>query len=84
MIAYIRSLRYIANGGGDGIKIKNSVLGPAKVKALKDEIGKNETREYIMFLIMNTFRDMVNEIIPFTPVEDEVRQATQADMDDFF
>ncbi len=80
LIAYIRSLKYVA--GGDDGNVKNSRLGPSKIKTLKNEIGVNATREYIMFLIMNTFRDIVNEIAPFTPIENEVRRATPSDMED--
>lgn len=80
LINYIRSLKHLSGQNYGGIE--SSILGPAKANLLKKEIGINATREYVMFLTINTFRDIVNEIVPFTPIVDEARQATQADIDD--
>lgn len=84
LLYYIRSLKYI-NDEGLGLTLeqnmKNPILGKSKINSLKSEIGKNATREYIMFLIEKTFRKIVEEIEPWSPV-DERRKATQADIDD--
>ena len=81
LIAYIRALGYIS---GKSSKFKNIILGPNRVKELERYFGENAARTFVMSeFVEKTFRKIVDEIVPFTPVEDEVRQATQADMDDF-
>jgi transcriptional regulator with XRE-family HTH domain len=82
LIAYIRALGYVS---GKSSKFKNIILGPNRVKEFERYFGKNAAWAFIMSeFVEKTFRKIVNEIVPFTPVKDEVRQATQADMDDFF
>ncbi len=82
LIDYIRALSFLA--AGEKTDAKNNTLGPNRVDTLKALLGTNEAYNYIMSLITNTFRDVVKEIVPFTPVEGERREATQADIDDFY
>ena len=82
LMGYIRALKYVS--GEDDGTVKNFFLGPAKVAVLKAELGSRSVRDYIIFLALNTFRDILNEIIPHVPSVDRGwRKATQADMDDF-
>lgn len=82
LIAYIRALGYIS---GKSSKFKNIILGPNRVRELERYFGKNVARTFIMSeFVEKTFRKIVEEIVPFTPVENEVRQATQADINDMF
>lgn len=80
LVAYMRALNFVE---GRKLETKNMVLGPAKVDSLKKEIGINETRDYILFLVINTFKDMIGDIFPFTPKIEE-RAATKSDLDDLF
>ena len=82
LIDYIRALSFLATG--EKTDVKNNTLGPNRVDTLKALLGTNETYNYIMSLAANVFRDIVKEIVPFTPVEGERRDATQADIDDFY
>lgn len=84
LLYYIRSLKYINDEVPDLTleqNMKNPILDKSTMNSLKSEIGKNETRGYIMFLIEKTFREIVEEIEPWSPI-DEKRKATQADIDD--
>lgn len=83
LMGYIRALKYVS--GEDDGTVKNFFLGPAKVAVLKAELGSRSVRDYIIFLALNTFRDILNEIIPHVPSVDRGwRKATQADIDDIF
>lgn len=87
LLDYIRCLKYIDSSDskeGDTQEQIKSFPGPAKVKEFQDIIGPNNTRKYYVYLILDIFRGIINEVVPFTPVEDEVRRGTQADIDGFF
>lgn len=79
LIDLICALKYMA---GDKRRLldREAVLGPNKIESLMKEIGRNNTRDYIMFMLQDTFRQMLDDIAPYTPME-EVRPATQADID---
>ena len=81
LIDLICALKYMA---GDKRRLldREAVLGPNKIESLMKEIGRNNTRDYIMFMLQDTFRQMLDDIAPYTPME-EVGPATQADIDDF-
>lgn len=85
LISLIRWLKYSAllSSNEEGFQEQiETPPGAAKVKALLSELGKKATQEYVMFLILNTFRDIIKEIVPLPVEEDKPRDATQADIDD--
>ena len=61
-MGYIRALKHVY--GEDDGTVRNYFLGPAKVGVSKAELLSRSARDYIIFLVLITFRDILNEIIP--------------------
>lgn len=69
LIYQIRSLSYIEND----LENENDTyktLGRSKIEDLMDKSGYNAARDYIMYSIQNTFKEIINDIIPHNPIDE--------------
>jgi len=83
LIDYIRALNYTDNYDFEKYpQLKNRTIGPYKINILKEELGRNNTRNYIVYLIQLTIKELVDKLIPNTPIADDTLNATQADFKD--
>jgi len=84
LIDLIRSLAYIDKiSKNKRIRGKNKHMGIYKTRVLVNEFGSVSAYKYILNEILDTFRAMLIDIYNIDLNKTEVRDATQADMDDF-
>ncbi|HAE42866.1 MAG TPA: hypothetical protein DCG34_08105 [Clostridiales bacterium] len=84
LIHQIKALHYLTNDTHqiDYPRIKNPYIGPSKVKTLKQELPSDSVRNYLLFDVQKSFTELIDRENLFIE-KDEIRYATQSDIDDF-